>query len=141
MHQMVYDCLQKHKLLSECPTDFRPLHSTSTTLINITNTLLQNIDNGLLTGLVFLDLSKAFDTLNHKLLLRKLSNYGFNQSSIQWFNSYLSNRAQSVCTNGTVSDLEPILHGFPQGSVLGPLLLIIYVNDLPSVVKYCCVEM
>ena len=90
---------------------------------------------------MFLDLSKAFDTLDHELLLRKLSNNGLNQSSIQWFNSYLSNRSQSVCTNGTVSDPEPILQGVPQGSVLGPFLFIIYVNDLPSIVKYCCVEM
>ena len=74
---------KKDKLLSDCQSGFRPLHSTSTTLVNITNTLLQNIDNGLLTGLVFLDLNKAFDTLDHELLLRKLSNYGFNQSFIQ----------------------------------------------------------
>ena len=135
VHQMVYDYLQKHKLLSDCQSGFRPLHSTSSTLVNITNTLLQNTDNGLLTGLVFLDISKAFDTLDHELLLRKLSNYGFNQTSIQWFDPYLSNRSQSVCTNGTVSDPEPILHGVPQGSVLRPLLFIIYVNDLPSVVR------
>ena len=83
VHQMVYDYLQKQKLLSDCQSGSRPLHSTSATLVNITNTPLQNIDNGLLTGLVFLDLNKAFDTLDHELLLRKLSNYGFNQSFIQ----------------------------------------------------------
>ena len=82
---------------------------------------------------MFLDQSKVFDTLDHELLLRKLSNYGFNQSSIQWFNSYLSNQSQSICTNGTVSDPETILHGV--------LLFIIYVNDQLSVVRYCCVEM
>ena len=69
---MVYDHLQLNNLLSPSQSDFRPLHSTSTYLTHVTNTLLQNIEKGLLTGLVFLDLSKAFDTLNHNLLLDKL---------------------------------------------------------------------
>ena len=141
VHEMVYSFLLKHKLLSSYQSGFRPLHSTTTSLIDITNTVLHNIDKGKLTGLAFLDLSKAFDTLDHELLLMKFSDFGLNKSSVNWFKAYLAKRTQSVNINGVQSDTEPILYGVPQGSVLGPLLFIMYINDLPTVTKYCKVHL
>ena len=91
---MVYDHLQLNNLLSPSQSGFRPLHSTSTCLTHVTNTLLQNIEKGLLTGLVFLDLSKAFDPLDPNLLLDKLvQSFDFSTSARQWFFSYLINRS------------------------------------------------
>ena len=115
---MVYSYLQEHRLLSPLQSGFRPRHSTSTCLAHVTNTLLENIDKGILTGLIFLDLSKAFDTLDHSIMLDKLTSIGLNRSAVQWFRSYLTMRSQSVCTNGVLSDPMPISFGVPQGSVL-----------------------
>ena len=95
----------------------------------MTNTLLENIDKGLLTGLIFLDLSKAFGTLDCSIILDKLTSLGMNRSSVQRFRSYLTMRTKSVCTNGILSEPQPISLGVPQGSVPGPLLFIIYIND------------
>ena len=118
---MVYNFLLKHKLVSSYQSGFRPLHSTATSLIDITNTILHNIDKGKLTGLAFLDLSKALDTRDHELLLMKLADFGLSKSSVNWFNAYLTERTQSVNINGIQFDAEPILYGVLQGFVLGPL--------------------
>ena len=131
VHEMVYNFVLQHKLLSSYQSGFRLLHSTATSLIDITNTILHNTDKEKLTGLAFLDLSKAFDTLDHELLLTKLADFGLSKSSVNWFNAYLTNITQSVIINGIQSDAEPILHGVPQGSVLGPLLFIMHINNLP----------
>jgi retron-type reverse transcriptase len=80
-----------------------------------------------------MDYSKAFDVLEHPILLRKLSHYGIQGTTLKWFESYLSNRHQFVTVNGIDSDEEQIQYGVPQGSILGPLLFIIYINDLPCI--------
>ena len=124
------------------PIRLSPLPSTCTCLTHLTNTLLENIDKGLITGLIFLDLSKTFDTLDHSIMLDKLSSLGMNRSTVQWFRSYLTIMlTQSVCTNGVLSEPQPISFGVPQGSIRGPLLFIVYINDLLMAVQGCSVKL
>ena len=116
VHKMVYTFLWQHNLLSVYQSSFRSLQSTSTCLTDIKNTLFQNIDKGQITGLVFLDLTKAFDTLDHSVLLDKLASLEFSKASVQWFKAYLTDRTQSVVVNGSTSDLQSVSFGVPQGS-------------------------
>ena len=89
-----------------------------------------NFDKGLYTGVIFIDLKKAFDTVDHDILVEKLCHYGVAGKELDWFKSYMSNRKQCCKVNGHVSKLQDIKCGVPLGSCLGPLLFLIYVNDL-----------
>ena len=111
---------------------FRSKHSTKHSLITITETVRKSVDKGELTCGIFLDFQKAFDTVSHEILLSKLDHYGFRGLTNEWIKSYLRNRKQFVYHDGCESSLKCINQGVPQGSVLGPLLFLIYINDIEN---------
>ena len=113
---------------------------TSHVLINLTENIRQALDEGYIGCGIFVDLQKAFDTVDHEILLSKLYYYGIWGISNNWFKSYLSNHKQFVSINGYDSGLAEIKCGVPQGSVLGPLLFLLYINDLNQAIKFCKVH-
>ena len=115
---------------------FRQQYSTSHALVNITEIIRKALDDGNIGCGVFVDLQKAFDTVHHQILLAKLSHYGIRGVSNDWFKSYLSNRSQHVSINGYDFGLAAINWGVPLGSVLSPLLFLVYINDLNQAIKF-----
>ena len=129
----VYDYFQINRLFFKSQYGFRIGHSTELAALQFADKILNDLDNHNTPVSIFLDLSKAFDTLDHNILLTKLEHYGITDIALQWFRSYLSNRYQFVQFDSVASDMYPLTTGVPQGSILGPLLFIIYMNDISTV--------
>ena len=128
--------IKRHNILSSNQYGFRKNHSTSLALIDLIEELTNSIDNKKITVGIFIDLKKAFDTINHDLLLRKLNCYGIRGVAHKWLSSYIKNRNQYVSYNNVDSKLMDITCGVPQGSILGPILFILYINDLCNVSNF-----
>ncbi len=124
--------LKENNLITLVQSGFRHMHSTLTSIIHITDRWLRNIDQGLVTGIVFIDLWKVVDIVNCEILLTKLKYYAVSDEELKWFTSYLHGRMQTVIIDVTV--------GVPQRSI-GPLLFTLYVNELPKVAENCLTSM
>ena len=124
-----------NKVSHDYQSGFRKNHSTDTCLSFLNDKILKGFDDGLVTGMILIDLQKAFDTIDHDILLKKLSIIGFSDHTVKWFQSYLSNRKFMVNLENSFSEVSDISCGVPQGSILDPSLFLIYVNDMSMAVK------
>ena len=140
MYKRLYTFLNKNTVIYNLQFGFRQQYSTSHALINITENIRKALDDGNIGCGVFVDLQKAFDTINHQILLAKLNYYGIRAVSNDWFKSYFSTRNQYVSINEYQSGLAALNCDVSQGSALGPLLFLLYINDLNQAVKFCKVH-
>ena len=130
VYDQLYEYFVSKSLFYKSQHGFKKQHSTETAALEFIDRIVKFLDNGKLPVAVYLDLSKAFDTLDHNILLHKLNHYGVTGNSLNWFKDYLTDRKQYVHFDGACSNVLPLSMGVPQGSILGPLLFIIYTNDI-----------
>ena len=141
MHACTYKFLENTNQLYEGQYGFRSKHNCENAIQNLIGDVVKSDTNGKITTIIFLDLSKAFDTLNHNILLKKLEKYGIHGSGLEWYKSYLCNQKMRVkCRTSqnetTISDISEVTYGAPQGSCLGPLLFTIFPNNLSLHLTY-----
>ena len=135
IHNKLYPYLEENNILTSKQNGFRKQHGTPDTIFKLITLIIDNINKKKVTIAVFIDFKKAFDTLDHSILLKKLSQLNLSQNLLKWFESYLSNRSQVTYMNSCTSPIAEITHGVPQGSILGPLLFNLYINDLVNTVQ------
>ena len=134
----MYQYLFENSLPSRFQPEFRPKYSTLSALIQMCDEWLRSIDEGNFICVVFLDIPKVFDSINHEILLRKMhGQFGILGVKLKWFKSYLTNREQQCTINGVTSSPKKIVCGIPQGSILGPLLFLLHINDMPESLNFC----
>ena len=134
VHEQIQKYLDKNKVLYRYQSGFRPYHSTDTRLSYLSDKIVQGFENSIFTGMIILDLQKAFDTIDHEIFLEKMKHLSFADSVILWLQSYLTNRTFFVNIGKDSSSPGQLSCGVPQGSILVPLIFLSYGNDMPQAV-------
>lgn len=136
VHNRLIKFLEKHKILCEGQYGFRKNRCTTDAILDLTGNIIDGFNKKMLTIALFLDMSKAFDSIKHETLLKKMELYGIRGTALSWIRNYLCNRNIKVMFNESLSEKYTVNFGTPQGSVLGPLLYIILTNDMPNILKF-----
>ena len=136
VHNRLITYFETNELLNKKQGGFRKNNSTINSVSEFSHEIFTAINNRDISLATFIDFSKAFDTVNHKILIKKIKNYGIKNNNLLWLENYLFNRKQSTIVNGKTSDYLQITCGVPQGSILGPLLFLIYINDMSNIISF-----
>ena len=140
-YEQFAEYLKSSELIVSTQFGFRKRYNTMLAVTKFTDSIRRSFDQGKMTGAVFIDLPKAFDSVQHSILLKKLPYYGIHGAELKWMKSYLKERRQFVQYHGESSQISEVEYGVPQGSILGPLLFLLHINDLDKAAKKCQVLM